>query len=143
VNTSLISTFRNRKIYIYSKMIKDLYLKSILRTFKIMIYCTRQLWVYKRVCDRTPRPLYWIQNLAPAPPNGDTTAFVQRFDNLSARCGVASKYAYTYQICQKQRAHDVSTACTRRSQSVLTASMTLVLRCEVAANSVFTALILF
>jgi len=30
---------------------------------------------------------------APVTPNGDATAFVQRSENLSARCGVAAKHA--------------------------------------------------
>jgi len=29
---------------------------------------------------------------APVTPNGDPTVFVQRSENLSARCGVAAKY---------------------------------------------------
>ena len=38
------------------------------------------------------KPSYHIiTTKAPVTPNGDATAFVQRFENMSARCGVAAK----------------------------------------------------
>jgi len=39
-----------------------------------------------------PRTKHYVRK-APVKPNGDATAFVQRSQNLSARCAVAAKYA--------------------------------------------------
>jgi len=58
---------------------------------------------------------------APVTQSGDDTAFVQRSENMSARRGVAAKYAKN--VSQLQRSHNVLSAFLQRPHGVPTTSL--------------------